>query len=127
MFIQYNPNHLGKRVGDCAVRAIAKALNIDWTTAYVKLCIKGIELGDMPSADHVWGAVLHQNGFKRESLPNLCPDCYTADDFCRDNPKGVFVLGFGGHTATVVDGDIYDVWDSSNEIPQFVWRKDNGL
>lgn len=127
MFIQYNPNPLKKSVGDCAVRAVAKALDTDWMTAFVKLCMKAMELCDMPSADCVWGAVLRQNGFKRESLPNLCPDCYTADDFCRDNPNGVFVLGFGGHTATVVDGDIYDAWDSSNEIPQFVWRKDNGI
>lgn len=30
MFIYYNPNRLGKRVGDCAVRAVSKALNVDW-------------------------------------------------------------------------------------------------
>ena len=32
------------------------------------------------------------------------------------------MLGFGGHVATVVDGNLYDSWDSSMEIPQFYWR-----
>jgi hypothetical protein len=124
MFIEYNPNPVGRRVGDCAVRAIAKALNTDWKTAYILLCMNGFELADMPSADYIWGSVLRQNNFERVSIPNLCPDCYTANDFCLDNKRGVYVLGFGGHTATVVDGNLYDAWDSSKEIPQFVWRKE---
>jgi hypothetical protein len=78
-------------------------------------------MGDMPSSDGVWGATLRQHGFSRYSIPNTCPECYTAKDFCRDNSHGIYVLGFGGHVATVVDGDLYDSWDSSNEIPQFFW------
>ena len=119
----YNPNPVGRIVGDCAVRAVAKALNIDWETAYVKICVNGLSMGDMPSSDAVWGAVLRQNGFYRSSISDTCPDCYTAEDFCRDFPEGVYVLGFGGHTATIVDGTLYDAWDSSNEIPQFFWYK----
>lgn len=83
----------------------------------------GFAMGDMPSSDSVWGAVLRQNGFYRQAVSNTCPDCYTAEDFARDNPAGVFVLGFGGHTATIVDGNIYDSWDSSQEIPIYVWFK----
>jgi len=126
MFVYYNPNPTERMVGDCAIRAIAKALDIDWELAYGKVIVNGFRMGDMPSADAVWGSVLRQNGFYRKSLPNYCPDCYTAKDFCLDNPKGTFVLGFGGHVATVVDGDLYDSWDSSNEIPIYVWyRRDD--
>lgn len=123
MWIKYNPNPTGRSVGDCSVRAIAKALNIDWEDAYIMIMKNGYAMGDMPSSDSVWGAVLRQHGFYRKSIPNTCPDCYTARDFCRDNPIGTFVLGFGGHVATVVDGDIYDTWDSSNEIPIYVWYR----
>lgn len=126
MWIKWNPNPVGRTVGDCAVRAIARALNIDWETAYMMIADNGLDMGDMPSSDSVWGAVLRQNGFYRMSIPNKCPDCYTVDDFCRDNPKGTFVLGFGGHVATVVDGNLYDAWNSSKEIPIYVWyRKDD--
>ena len=121
MWVKYNPNPAGRNVMDCSVRAVSKALNVDWETAYCMLCKAGYQMCDMPSGNGVWGAVLRQHGFYRHSLPNTCPDCYTADDFCEDNSQGIFVLGFGEHTATVVDGILYDSWDSSKEIPQYYW------
>lgn len=121
MWIKFNNNPAGRAVGDCAVRAVAKALDTDWETAYMTIAASGYAMADLPSSDAVWGAVLRKNGFYRQSIPDKCPDCYTAEDFARDNPKGVYVLGFGGHVATVVDGNLYDSWDSSHEIPQFVW------
>jgi len=124
MYVAYNPNPAAMRnVEDCAVRAIAKALNTDWETAYANLALNGFSMGDLPNANSVWGALLRQNGFYRESIPNTCPDCYTAKDFAKDHPKGVYVLGFGKHVATIVDGNLYDSWDSSNEIPQYFWYR----
>lgn len=125
-YIFYNPNPVAANVADCAVRAVAKALGISWEEAYIKLTINGLNMGDIIASDNVWGSVLRQNGFYKEVIPNTCPDCYTVDDFCRDNPTGIYVLGFGGHVATVVDGDLYDSWDSSRMIPIYYWyRKEN--
>lgn len=122
-YIEYNPNPVGRRVGDCAVRAVAKALDTDWETAFTLLVVNAFLMGDMPSSDSVWGSVLRQNGFGRESLPDSCPDCYNTVDFCNDHPEGVFVLGFGGHTATVRDSKLFDSWDSSELSPQFYWYR----
>lgn len=121
MWVEFNNNPSARNVGDCAVRAVSVALNIGWEDAYALLNDMGMQMGDMPSSDAVWGAVLRQHGFFRKVIPNTCPRCYTAKDFCRDNPKGVFVLAFGGHVATAIDGDLYDSWDSSQEIPAYVW------
>ena len=124
-FIEYNHNPTGRKVGDCAVRAVAVALGVDWETAYALIAVNGFMMGDMPSSNSVWGAVLRQHGFYRKAIPNTCPDCYTFKDFAEDNKKGVFVLGTGTHVATIIDGDLYDAWDSSDEIPVYVWyRKD---
>ena len=123
MFEEFNNNPVGRRVGDCAVRAVAKALDVDWETAYLMLVANGFAMGDMPSSDSVWGATLRQHGFYRESVPNTCSDCYTAEDFCNEHPLGTYVLGFGGHTACVKDGILFDSWDSSELSPQFYWRK----
>ena len=122
-YIEYNPNPVSRHVGDCSVRAISKALDVDWESAYILNAVNGFSMGDMPSSDAVWGATLRQNGFYRYVIPNNCPDCYTAEQFCIDHPKGTYVLGFGGHVATVVDGDLYDSWNSSKEIPQFYWYR----
>ena len=123
IWINWNPNPTGRRVGDCAVRAVAAALGVDWETAYNLMADAGYNMGDMPSSDSVWGAVLRQHGFYRAAISNTCPDCYTAADFVRDHPRGVYVLGFGGHVATARDGHIYDAWDSSDEIPIYVWYR----
>ena len=122
---EYNPNPMARRVGDCSVRAVAKALGVDWERAFALLAVAAFGMGDMPSSDSVWGAVLRQHGFYRAAIPNTCPDCYTAEDFCREHPQGTYVLAFGGHVACVQGGVIYDTWDSSGEIPQYYYyRKD---
>lgn len=126
MWIKWNPNPTGRSVGDCAVRAVAKALDTDWETAYSMIASNGYQMGDMPTSNSVWGSVLRQNGFYRATIPNTCPDCYTAEDFASDHPDGTYVLGFGNHVATVQDGNLYDSWDSSQEVPQYFWyRKDD--
>lgn len=123
MWQKYNPNPVGRSVGDCAVRAVAKALDVSWETAYSMMAVNGFAMGDMPSSNSVWGAVLRQHGFSRSAIENTCPDCYTAEDFCHDHPEGTFVLGFGNHTCCVIDGVIFDSWDSSAEAPQYYWYK----
>lgn len=123
MYIYFNNNPVSRKVGDCAIRAVSLALGIDWEKAYNLIADAGYNMGDMPSSNSVWGAVLRQNGFYRTAVPNTCPDCYTAADFAQDHPRGVFVLGFGTHVATVIDGNIYDSWNSSNEIPQYFWYR----
>lgn len=120
----YQPSPTGRNVGDCAVRAISKALGIDWETAYALIVMNGFLMNDVPSSNSVWGSVLRQNGFYKSVLPPTCPDCYTAEEFARDHPHGIYVLGFGTHVATVKDGFIYDSWDSSKEIPVYYWMKE---
>lgn len=123
MWIEYNKNPAGRRVGDCAVRAVSVALGIDWETAYDLLTEAGYRMADMPSSDSVWGAVLRQNGFYREAISNICPDCYTVKDFAEDNPNGVYVLGTGQHAVAIRNGNYYDAWDSGNEIPIYAWYR----
>ena len=122
-YVFYNPNPSWNLVGDCTVRAISKLMCKDWDDTYIALAMQGFTMKDMPSANHVWGAYLKSKGYRRYIIPDTCPDCYTAEDFCLDHPQGTFVLGFGGHVATVKDGVLYDSWDSSNEIPIYYWSR----
>lgn len=121
----FNPNPSQRSVGDCAVRAVAAALGVDWEMAYALIAKNGYLMGDMPSSNSVWGSVLRQHGFKRKAIPNTCPDCYTMEQFAEDHPKGVYVAGTGNHVATIRDGVILDAWDSSEEVPVFFWQKED--
>lgn len=121
--VYYNPNPKGANVGDCSVRAMSKALRTDWETAYAKLSTIGFGMRDMPSANSVWGAYLRENGFKRYIVDDHDQNVYTVQDFCRDNPIGLFVLAIQGHVVCVEDGDWFDTWDSGKEIPLYYWKR----
>ena len=123
MWRYYNPNPCGRNEPDCAVRALCAALQIDWDTAHKMLCDMSREMCTMPSSDAAWGAILRQHGFVRTIIPSSCPDCYTVADFCEDFPSGTYVLALGGHVVTVRDGVLLDSYDTSAEIPVYMWMR----
>lgn len=121
-YFQPNPkNHNG--IGDCTVRALCKALNMSWETAYIELVMQGYYLKDMPSSNEVMSSYLRTKRFRRNAIDNFCPDCYSFADFSKDHPKGTFILGTGSHVACVKDGILYDSWDSSDCIPQYYYER----
>ena len=123
MWRYFQPNPSKKSVGDCAVRAITKALGTTWNYAFDILTEQARSVYDLPSSDAVWSAVLKHNGFSKAVIPNSCPDCMTAEQFLEDHPYGIYVLAFGGHVATAIDGVLYDSWDSSQEVPVYYFYR----
>ena len=120
-YIYFNPNPLGKSVGDCVIRAVSKLTGQDWETVYLGIATTGYELCDMPSSNAVWATYLKRHNYRRSLVPDTCPNCYTVQDFCHDNPQGKFLLATGSHVVTVVDGNYYDAWDSGDEVPIYYW------
>lgn len=125
MFVFFNPNPGAKRVGDCAVRAIAKAMGTDWEKTYLALCVEGLRAHDMPSGNSVWGSYLKANGFRQRILPDACPERYTVAAFADEHPHGVYVLALSGHVVAVVNGDYYDTWDSGEEVPVYYFERED--
>lgn len=123
-YCPYNPNPHGHRAGDCTVRAICKATGKSWEAVYATLTAYGFMRCDMPSANHVWGAYLKSQGFVRRFVDDS-KGLYTVEDFCRDNPRGTYILAIDGHVVCVVDGKYYDSWDSGQEIPIYYWMRDD--
>lgn len=124
MFVQFNPNPNGIYADDCLVRSIALVLDKSWDNVYFDICLQGYLMKNMPSVNKVWGNYLRSIGFVEYPLFNVCPDCYTVRDFCYDHPFGTFILATGSHVIAVIDGDYYDAWDSGDEMPLSVWRRE---
>lgn len=122
----YNANPDKKHVGDCVIRAITKALSQAWEPTYIDICMEGLIIHDMPSSDNVWGSYLYKKGFRRSIIPNDCPLCYTIRDFSNDHPSGTYILVTSDrdHIVCVKDGDVFDTFDSSDEVPIYYWRKE---
>ena len=110
-FQSFNPNPRAAKVGDCAVRAVAKALGIDWYQSYVELASEGLTQCDMPSANNVWGAVLRRHGFRRAAIPG-------------EYPNGIYVVALKNHVVAVENGVLYDTWNSMDENPIYFWRRE---
>ena len=122
-FRKVNPNPIWSSVDDCAIRAIAIALNKTWDNVYLDLCVQGYILKNIPSSKMVVIEYLTINGFERTAIPNTCPACYTVADFAYDHPVGTYILVTNSHAVAVVDGDYLDAWDSGDEVPMYYWRK----
>lgn len=124
-WIPYNPNPEGRSADDCAVRACTIAVSKDWDTVFLELSVLGCIHGDMISGNHVWGRYLKRYGFRRALVDDDCETCYTVNDFCREHPKGTYVLALSGHVVAVQDGCYLDSWDSGAEVPIFYWYKES--
>lgn len=122
-FLYANPNPLHKKIGDCVIRALSIALTQSWEDTYKDLAVLGMELGDLPSSNAVWGEYLRQRGYEKTAIPNSCPECYTIADFCKDHPEGVYILCTGSHVVASVDGNYMDSWDSGDEVPIISWKE----
>ena len=100
------------------MRAIAAALSLDWSKSYLLLCCYGLERGDLPSANDVWGALLQDRGLHRE----IC-DEVSVSQFCADHPKGTYVLAVSGHVVTAINGEYWDSWDSGDCIVLYYFKE----
>lgn len=67
----FNLNPAGRNTEDCAVRAMAAALNMSWKEIYTGLCEQGFWLCDMPCANRVWKTYLIGKGWKRNRIPSI--------------------------------------------------------
>lgn len=123
MWKYHNENPINNRVGDCVVRALSTALNQEWEKTYAELCIQGLMFCDLPSSNAVWGSYLAHKGYKRFAIPNDC-NCYTVEDFCKDHPRGTYILGTGTHCICAKDGCFFDSWNSSQECPIYYFTKE---
>ena len=65
MYIYYNPNPSGKRVGDCVIRGISKLTGQTWQETYIGVAVQGYESYDMPSSNAVWAEHLKKRGYRR--------------------------------------------------------------
>lgn len=123
MYKYYNGNPCGKTTGDCVIRAISIAENMPWRNVFLWLCVEGYDDCTFGDVNQTWERYLKYLGYQRHELPNVTG--YTVSKFADEHKDGTFVVGTGSHAIAVVDGDIIDSWDSSNEIPLYYFTKPN--
>lgn len=124
MFLFWNNNPKGLKIGDCVIRAISTAVNQTWERTYIDLCIEGFLFADMPNSNAVWSSYLINKGYKRRVVPDTCPNCYTIGQFAEDHPTGTYIVATGSHVVCVKDSQVMDNWDSTGETVAYYFTKE---
>lgn len=116
-----NPKHKDMSVNDCSVRSIAKAEDRPWQDVMRNLCDIAIEECLMPNDYRVVSKYMtdRYGANKREIFTD---DYVTLAEFIDEHPEGAYAVQVTGHGVAVVDGVIYDLMDSSQDMVISSWR-----
>jgi len=132
-WVSYNANTRGTRTGDCTARAISLAFNKDYT-ATRKL------LNDSAKTHYNWNYNTHDNCIKviRElggGNLNSNTERVSVGSFADTHTSGTFIIWCskdgithkGNHLVTIIDGKIYDSWDSRKYFVKGYWTISAGV
>lgn len=133
----YNANPHGRITGDCVTRAIATALDIDYNIAVFMGAIVQVETGyDNATAQGI-DYILKRVGWSKQKQPRKWDGTkYTGKEFCAEIQRGIdgdfyylqgkrIVANIGGHhTVAIVDGKVWDIWNSTGGCIGNYWTKD---
>lgn len=118
-YISYNANTRNKDVGDCTKRALSLAFGLDYDEVSRELNqIKRGQGQTEYNLDSVWTKFTDRRNvkfIKDNRGINL-------DEFCQEHPTGTYLILTGrptryhsNHIVCVIDGNIYDSWNSGNQ------------
>lgn len=114
----YNANTRNASVGDCVKRGLSVAYSMDYDAVSAELNKIKRQLGlSAYNLDPVFTRFMKARGDSFTRVPES--EQITADEFCKQHPSGVYVVLVGKsvskystHLAAIVDGDLFDSWDS---------------
>lgn len=143
----YNANPKSRITTDCVIRAISTATGIPYNTVVMELAEIQCETGFDPSEKSTYGKYLESKGWKKYKQPKRTDGTkYTGEDFCRIqqnyagskwnydhwenddaeircSDKIVANIG-GGHVVAIMDGQVWDIWDSTGGCIGNYWTKE---
>lgn len=115
MWKYYNANPLGRKVSDCAVRAISLATDTSWDNTYCILAEYSRRQGITLSETEFINDFLEDRYEKYKPTNKI----QTVQDFTKLNLKGRWLITMRGHITCVIDGIIYDTFDCSD---YYIWN-----
>jgi len=110
--------------GDCAVRAMAIALGLDYDACYKELAQANKDNGRAKSVRHgvmkdVFSAVLKRHGWVWHSAPKF----EGRKARCSDMPDGMVIVRMSRHFAAVSYRTVNDIFDSREKMVYGYWQK----
>lgn len=119
-FKQYNHNPSGKKVGDCVIRAIGKALGVSWERVFEDLTNIAREKKSVLNCPDVYTEYLKIYQTIPVKYGEEIKKRYIVKDIC--SWKGTYVITLANHLTCIVDGINYDLWDCGKKSAYKIWK-----
>ena len=132
-FENYNANPQGKNTDDCVIRALSLAYDLNYNS--VKNELNNIARKDTGKFNYFDTIQLfiekhgYQEFYNNENNKAIVDD---VEDFQRKNRNGIYVVYCSNktkqdssnsfHLVTIINGKIYDTWDSANYYVLGAWK-----
>lgn len=116
------------KCGDCAIRAVAKALDVDWEEAMTYLYNTARKINEAPTSAKSITETLKLFGFvwegfrvrKGEARP-------TVADFAKTHEVGRCILRASQHVVCAIGGKYYDIWDCGAKPVYGYWFRESSV
>lgn len=118
-FKYLNTNPLGVEEEDCVCRAIMLALDMPYKLVEHKLNL----IAELFECDELCVCCyqhLLEDVYGLERVPNVRG--LTVEEFAYYFNEGTYIIRLDGHLTCLIDGINYDLWDTSKQVIDVVWR-----
>lgn len=132
--VNYNANPQDRNTGDCTIRALSLAYNKSYNNVKSELHNLASNNHGKFNDENVVRAYLEKNGYKTK-FDNTQQNLSTVEKFTKQHLHGCYVVFCSNkikqdtsnsfHLVAVLDGVIYDTWDSSDYFVIEAWEIQN--
>lgn len=119
MYVYYNPHPKGLCTNDCVKRAIVAVTGKSYSSVTRELNAYKTVTG-AKSFNSVQNLRYVEDVLKAKKI--LLHSRLTAEEFCKQRPRGRYILDMDGHWSACVNGCIYDTWDCSRKTVNFAYE-----
>lgn len=124
-YFQPNKLELKDEYGDCAVRAICKAEDMEWLDAYDLMWSYSREVQSPLNCKYGFEHILKKLGYKYCPISNKKGSKRpTVTEFSKAHTTGTYVLVVANHYVCSKDGFFYDTFDSGDKSLYGYWEKE---
>lgn len=118
MFVYYNANPNKQEIGDCVIRAMSLALDLDYFEV-VNMLYYGSNFFNCDMLVRECYEKILEDEFKLERIK---PKTYkTVQEVATEYSDNILLIRIKGHLTCSMYGRIYDIWDCSNEQVDVFW------
>ena len=134
-FHYFNANPRNRVTGDCRIRGLAAATGLDYNIIVMALAVIQIETGYDQTANQGISILMERLGWVKHPQPRK-PNGrkYTGAEFCKVIQSGkakdgivisdrIFCNIGGHHEVAIIDGKVWDIWDSTEGCIGNYWTK----